>query len=94
MRCDKLTEGGYYRTHIDDYAGEIGSIYYANKRWCYDWGGILHVGDKEDDKLTSIFPKFNRIIFLNHKKFKFPHFISEVSDYAFNSRYSMITFNK
>lgn len=93
FRCDKLEIGDYYRTHIDDYAGAIGSIYYFNKKWCWDWGGILHIGDN-DDSLISIFPKFNRMIFLNHEKFKFMHFISPVTDYAKNVRYSIISFNK
>ena len=47
-----------------------------------------------NDSLISVLPKFNRMIFLNHKKFRFPHFISSVVDYANGERYSIISFNK
>jgi len=93
--CFKLDEGCHYRTHIDDWVGEIGCIYYVNKKWIWDWGGILHVGvDNEVDKVVPIFPKFNRAIFVNHGGFKFPHYISHVASYALNPRFSMITFAK
>jgi|TARA_B100000959_G_scaffold277225_1_gene333444 Rps23 Pro-64 3,4-dihydroxylase Tpa1-like proline 4-hydroxylase len=95
LRCYKLDKGCYYRTHIDDWLGNIGCIYYINKRWIWDWGGILHVGrDDNSDSIAAIFPKFNRAIFIDHGGFKFPHYISPVTDYALNSRLTMISFNR
>ena len=93
VRCYKLDKGDFYRTHMDDYAGTIGTTFYLNKNWCWDWGGILHIG-VEEDSLNSIFPKYNRLVVHDMEKFRFPHFISPVTDYAKNSRYTMVTFNK
>ena len=67
--------------------------FYLNKNWCWDWGGILHIG-VEDDSLNSIFPKYNRLVVHDMKKFRFPHFISPVTDYAKSSRYTIVSFNK
>jgi len=93
-RCFKLDEGGHWRTHTDDWYGGTSSIYYINKNWVWDWGGILHWGaDDNTDQLTSIFPKFNRVVFMSHKNFKFSHFISPVTKHALNPRFSFNSFN-
>jgi len=94
-RCYRLNPGHFYRAHIDDYAGEVGIVYYLNERWCWDWGGLLTIIAGEDpDVCDVIFPKFNRLVVLNHRRFRFPHFISPVTEYAKVPRYTIVSFCK
>ena len=95
VRAYKLDKGCHYRVHFDYWAAKIGCIYYINKKWIWDWGGILHIGlDKSGQSVIPIFPKFNRAIFVDHGGFRVPHFISHVTDYAQNPRLSLISLNK
>ena len=95
IRCYKMDNGCHYRQHMDDWVGDIGCMYYFHKRWVWDWGGITHLGlDDDSDSVVPIFPKFNRAVFSNHKKYRFPHFVSHVADYAKETRLSLISFGK
>ena len=95
VRCYKLDKGCHYRVHFDYWAANIGCIYYVNRKWVWDWGGILHVGTGDTvDSVAPIFPKFNRAVFVDHGGFRIPHFISHVTDYALSPRFSLTSLNK
>jgi Rps23 Pro-64 3,4-dihydroxylase Tpa1-like proline 4-hydroxylase len=94
LSCHRQISGDYFRAHIDDYGASINSIYYVNKDWKWDWGGILNVGSHTNPiEISSIFPLFNRLVLINSKIFRSPHFVTTVEKFAQTPRYSIISFN-
>jgi len=90
LSCMQMKKGNYYRTHVDGWQGEYNSIFYINQDWVYDWGGLLHVvEDKEDGYFETILPKFNRLVILHNEKFKCPHFVTPINEYALHPRYTL-----
>ena len=82
------------RSHIDQYAGKL-DLFSTSILSGWDWGGLLNIIiDKSGDNVVTIFPKFNRIIILDHEKFKYPHFVTPISSYSKDSRFTLLTFSK
>ena len=93
-RAYRLNKGDYYRSHMDlEVGGAFNIIYYLNKEWIWDWGGILHICSEEvEEYCKPIFPKFNRLVLLNNKKFNSPHYISSVTEFALKPRFNITIF--
>lgn len=82
FRAYKMNPGGHYRMHVDD-AGETGFIWYLNKRWLIDWGGLLI------QEGALIVPEFNKLVIRRAKR---PHFVTEVAKHAKEPRYMVVGF--
>jgi Rps23 Pro-64 3,4-dihydroxylase Tpa1-like proline 4-hydroxylase len=87
LRAYRLDAGDHFRSHVDDYAGSVGFIYYLSTDWKWDWGGILHV--KVNGQIRSSVPAYNRLVVVNHS-LRLPHFVSPVADYALQSRFMLV----
>lgn len=92
IRALKMDAGDVMRTHIDDYAGDVGFIWYLCSRWVWDWGGILQcaVGDRVDSAL----PRFNQVVVVNHGQRRVPHWVTTIADYAKESRMMLVGFSQ
>ncbi len=76
----KNNNKNFIRTHYDDYMGFSGYILFFTKLdWKYDWGGQLQIF--VDNKITTILPKHNRLILINHNQ-KMPHWVTPVNVWA------------
>ena len=93
----KYGKGSFSRIHTDDYRGEvrhvdIGFIYYLNRRWVWDWGGLLIIcPDNKCEDMAAVVPKHNRISIVNHQK-RPPHAVTPVTDWAKEVRYGLTGF--
>ncbi len=87
LRAYRLDAGDHFRSHVDDYAGSVGFIYYLCTDWKWDWGGILHV--KVDGQIRSSVPAYNRLVVVNHG-LRLPHFVSPIASYALQPRYMLV----
>lgn len=84
----KLSEGCYYRLHMDTYAGKIGYTYFINREWIYDNGGLLNFIDSNSN-IYPIIPLSNRLIIRQEENI-LPHFLSSVEKWASSDQYIII----
>lgn len=82
----RIRKGCYFRSHTDDYAGEIGFTLFVGQRWRWDFGGILTF--VVNDKPAMIFPEPNTLLVRNEKS-RPHHFVTQVPNYV-NDHYFLI----
>lgn len=92
LRCYKMTSGGHFRIHKDDYTADIGFILYLNLDWKWDWGGLLLT--IQDNQASVNIPEFNKLILLTHRQGQHPHCVTHVTDYALEPRLMLVGFLK
>jgi len=91
LRAYKMTEGGHFRIHLDDYTAEVGFIWYLSKEWRWDWGGLLLAIDQ--NKQAKVFlPEWNQLIILEHASKQVPHCVTTVEPYAREARMMLVGF--
>jgi Rps23 Pro-64 3,4-dihydroxylase Tpa1-like proline 4-hydroxylase len=91
LRAYKMEAGGHFRTHIDDYAGRIGFIWYLSKGWKWDWGGLLLSIDTTDE-VTAFLPRWNQLLVIDHRYGQIPHVVTAVATHAKEPRYMLVGF--
>ncbi len=76
----EIKSGGFLKTHVDytkhskiGIDRRINLLLYLNKNWIKDWGGSLHLYDKNDltDSKISIEPIFNRCVIFTTTSFTY-----------------------
>ena len=84
----KKNGDNFSRAHSDgsSFYTPIGFIYYLNKvQWKYDWGGLLHYLNPIDNRIDTILPISNRLVFINHG-YDLKHWITPVCTWAREDR--------
>ncbi len=86
----RYNSGHFLTQHDDGYIEEGREVTYIHNlthKWRPEWGGILHITEPTKRKIRASFtPKFNSLVL-----FKPPmwHFVSQVSSFTPNSRYTL-----
>ena len=64
IRCHKFMEKDFLDYHMDGYAGGYALTVSLNKRWKWDWGGILNIlHGKDESSILGLLPKWRLLIF-------------------------------
>tara|TARA_R100000458_G_C8275167_1_gene250166 strand:+ start:2925 stop:3623 length:699 start_codon:yes stop_codon:yes gene_type:complete len=72
-------EGDFLSKHSDTNNGKVGFVLSLTKEWIPEYGGLLHIMDKEWNEVKEvIIPKFNQIVLFDTVNSNSPHFVSEV----------------
>lgn len=91
LRCYRMDAGGHFRIHKDDYQSTFGFIWYLNKDWKWDWGGLL-ITLNTDSSPNVYIPEFNKLVILNHGDSQTPHFVTEIASHAKEPRLMLVGF--
>jgi Rps23 Pro-64 3,4-dihydroxylase Tpa1-like proline 4-hydroxylase len=91
LRCYKMTKGSHFRIHKDDYQSNYGFIWYLNRQWKWDWGGLL-LTVNDDHTATVTIPEFNKLVFMDHRANTVPHCVTPVTEFAGQDRYTLVGF--
>jgi hypothetical protein len=92
-RCYRMGPGQGFRVHIDDYfKGRFSHVLYLNRRWVWDWGGLLHVVSEDGQSGEVVFPEFNTLATMDYAEKKVPHFASFITSWAREPRYVLAIF--
>jgi Rps23 Pro-64 3,4-dihydroxylase Tpa1-like proline 4-hydroxylase len=92
LRVYKMLEGGHYRIHKDNWMATTGFVWYLNKDWKWDWGGLLIDLDMNNENYANItIPEFNQLVIMNHQS-EVPHLVTQVTSYAQEPRLTLVGF--
>ena len=81
-RCYRMEPGEGFRIHSDSYfGGRYAFTLYFNRRWVWDWGGLLHVISNDGASCRVVLPEFNLLAAVDYQV-KAPHFVSPVAAWA------------
>lgn len=86
----RMTGGDHFRFHKDDYAGKAGFVYYLNRKWVWDWGGLLL--SLQGEKVVATIPEFNKLVIFDHSNPETspPHCVTPVTSWALEPRYMLV----
>jgi Rps23 Pro-64 3,4-dihydroxylase Tpa1-like proline 4-hydroxylase len=91
LRAYRMSPGGHFRMHLDDYTAELGFIWYLSKNWKWDWGGLLLTVDRKMDARVFL-PQWNQLIILRHTAKQVPHCVTSVEQHAREPRMMLVGF--
>lgn len=86
--ASRYTEGCFLSPHHDKTKGKIGFVMNFTKEWRPEYGGILHIMDKDEINIIKSFtPKFNHLILFHIPNPEgIPHFVSHIAHSVNNKR--------
>jgi len=94
LSLTKMPANGHYRIHNDAYSCRYGFVWYLNKGWKWDWGGLL-LTVNSTGCASVVRPKYNNLVFLDHSKNNNNwHCVTSVESFAQEPRMSIIGFIK
>ena len=87
----KYKSGCFLSPHCDKNNGRIAFVLNLTHNWQPEWGGILHVMNKERTKIIDSFvPTFNSLVLMDlPNKEGLPHYVSHILSNVDRSRFAI-----